>query len=130
MEKDSSDSAEQLDKLGMYAVIVKTFSMYHQQYFSDAYFLFIRWSWALTKFDMVASFFCISSQMASFHMYHLSQRSCGERRAPTWVDRVWNRKSVSGFLPFDPFKFGIFWNCINPKVCPPLTFYIIKSHTI
>ena len=44
--------------------------------------------------------------------------------AGPWVDRVYNRKSVTGFLSFEPFEFGIFWNLHQPKGgCPPLTFH-------
>ena len=31
-----------------------------------------------------------------------------------WVDRVYDRKSVPGFLPFEPFEFGISWNLHQP----------------
>ena len=59
--------------------------------------------------------------------YRLTQRNCSERRAPPWVDRVCNRTSVTGFLPFEPFKFDIFWNLHQPKGVPSSHFHQPKS---
>ena len=39
-----------------------------------------------------------------------------------WVDRVYDRKSVPGFLPFEPFEFGISWNLHQPKGVPTSDF--------
>ena len=60
-------------------------------------------------------------------VYRLTQRNCSERRAPPWVDRVCNRTSVTGFLPFEPFKFDIFWNLHQPKGVPSSHFHQPKS---
>jgi hypothetical protein len=39
-----------------------------------------------------------------------------------WVDRVYDRKSVPGFLHFEPFEFGISWNLHQPKGVPTSDF--------
>jgi hypothetical protein len=49
-----------------------------------------------------------SSALCPQYIYCLTQRSCPKRRAPPWVDRVYDRKSAPDFLPFEPFEFGNF----------------------
>ena len=39
-----------------------------------------------------------SSALCPQYIYCLTQRSCPKRRAPPWVDRVYDRKSVPGFF--------------------------------
>ena len=57
-------------------------------------------------------------------MHRLSQRSCCERRAPTWIDRVCNRKSVSGFFAIWNTQI---WNLHQPKGVPSSHFHQPKS---
>ena len=45
-----------------------------------------------------------------------------------WVDRVYDRKSVPGFLHFEPFEFGIFWK--SQRWVPPKNIWVDEKSEV